>query len=145
MELSNLLSLPIMCIYAFFVSKSFDLYTEKARIEKECIDYNSKYSYSSYSSHLHDENDPCAARKDIKLNELRNNKFFYLMVVGILSIVLSYYLHSGPARIGVAGGGALIILLALIENWSSFDDNKKVFVLGGGLASLIAVSYNYYS
>ena len=138
LELENLLSIPIMCIFAFFASNAFDLYMENSKIEDQCKNYKyDDYNNSNYNN--------CIKDKNQKLNELKNKKFIFFIVIGIISIILAYYIQTLPAKGGIAGGGVLLILYGLIVNWTSMDDKTKLLVLGGGLSTLITVSYKYYS
>ncbi|MCX6712733.1 MAG: hypothetical protein NTY66_00815 [Candidatus Vogelbacteria bacterium] len=72
-------------------------------------------------------------------NDIYNrNVFIVLVVLGILSIVLSFALASAAVvSLGLSLGGVLSLIIASIRYWSAMNDYIRVIILGLALGVLI--------
>ncbi len=69
-------------------------------------------------------------------------KFIVLMVAGVLGIIGSGYFPGRSTSLGLALGGFLTILTAIIMNWDKMNDYMKLTITGASLALLIYISIN---
>jgi len=74
------------------------------------------------------------------------NVFIVLVVLGILSIVLSFALASAAVvSLGLSLGGVLSLIIASIRYWSAMDDYIRVIILGAALGVLIWLGIKKFS
>ena len=69
-------------------------------------------------------------------------KFILLMVAGVVGIIASGYFSGLSTALGLALGGFLTILTAIIMNWDKMNDYMKLSITGASLALLIYISLN---
>ncbi len=91
--------------------------------------YETGYCNTSYT---------CQKNFDASYQTFSRNIFVILVVLGIISIVASFFFASVDAiSIALAFGGVLSVVIASMRYWSSADNLVHVIILGAALVALI--------
>ena len=80
-----------------------------------------------------------------QLNDAREKQsktvFIVALVVGVLTVVLSFFLKKEEVGAGLLGGSILLILYGTIRYWEFANNVIKFVLLGVALAVLIWIGY----
>src|SRR3989442_722342 len=79
--------------------------------------------------------------KNLQYNEKIHNTIVLLLILGILAIILSYFIPSKYINIGLYFGGILLILTTVIINYKNISDEIKLFLICLILGYLIWFAY----
>ena len=124
----NTILLSIAIILPFFTSKVYNVYNNKVTFE------------CSYDGS--DKSNLCR-EKEKAYNKIYNNKKLTAMIIiSSIFIIGGFMIGKSTSNMSLAGisiGGFLLLLWNLIRNWSLFDEQKQVMILGGFLLVLLYV------
>lgn len=85
-----------------------------------------------------DPNFTCQKNYQAALDVYNRNVFIVLVVAGLISLVIGFFLSNISAvSLGLSLGGVLSFIIGTIRYWSNMDDYLRVIILGLALAALI--------
>jgi len=91
-----------------------------------------------------DQNYTCGKAYEAAAKTYDRNVFVSLVVLGVISIAISFGLANVAVSQGLSLGGVLSFIIASMRYWGSADDLIKVFILGVALAALIYLAYKKF-
>lgn len=85
-----------------------------------------------------DVNFTCQKEYQTSLELYNRNVFIILVVAGLLSLIIGFFISSISAvSLGLSLGGVLSFIIGTIRYWSNMDDYLRVIILGLALIALI--------
>ena len=135
---------------------------DKRGADEHCVNLKSAYDLD-YAWRKKEENEKseenekkkldykkCENEKKQMKDEFENNKFLFLIVVSVLSMLITCYLLSGnndknynSAFAGIIGGSLLTIIYQIFLNWNDLHDNLKLAIYSASFVLLVVVSGRY--
>jgi len=114
-------------VYAFLVSLIVSRILNYDRVEKECDMKNMTIDNPQRTAHVE------TCRK--AMNDFDSKKFFYMIIIGVLSILGGAYMAKVDHRymtggLGIALGGLMTIIYFTLYNWSSLGKDFQLILLG---------------
>lgn len=81
----------------------------------------------------------CRKSHEIVLNLYNRNVFIILVVLGIISIILGFFvlIQSDAVSLGFSFGGVLSFIIGTIRYWSAMNDYLRFIILGIALVILV--------
>lgn len=110
-----------------------DYYISKCGYEKKC------------SSEERDIDNNNRASVDKVRNDFYSKRNNYLLLIGIVMLVSSFFIKIPCVRNAFAIAGILTILYVTMLNWYKYDDKFRLIVVSLGMASLIYIAYKIYN
>jgi len=87
----------------------------------------------------------CQKNFQTAMDVYQRNVFVVLVVLGMLSIVVSFALASiAVVSLGLSLGGVLSLVIASMRYWSAMNDYIRVIILGAALAVLVWLGIKYF-
>jgi hypothetical protein len=83
----------------------------------------------------------CRGEYETIKESYERNVFFINVLVGIITVVISFFLSVGTVSAGLMGGGAILIIYGTIRYWGSLSDWLRTIMLGIALAVMIWIGY----
>lgn len=88
----------------------------------------------------------CREGYDAAQSLYNRNVFIILVVAGIVSLALGFFvIHVGAVANGFLGGGLISLIVGTVRYWSNMDDYLRFVILGLTLALLIIFGYKKIS
>ena len=155
-------TVAILVFYFALINKFADVCFDKKGADTHCINLKPAYDFD-YTWRKKEENEKseenekkkldykiCENEKKQMKDEFENNKFLFLMVVSVLSMLITCYLLSGSsdknynsAFAGIIGGSLLTIIYQIFLNWNGLHDNLKLAIYSASFVLLVVVSGRY--
>lgn len=83
----------------------------------------------------------CRIEYDGARDVYERNVFFINVIVGLIVIVVSFFLVVEAVSSGLMGGGVIMIVYGTIRYWGGLSDVLRTIMLGVALAVLVFVGY----
>jgi hypothetical protein len=72
--------------------------------------------------------------ESLAYNEKKQKTITLIFVVSLLTLISSYFLmnneKTSSIKIGLAGGGGLLMFNSVVKNWDNLENQTKVTILG---------------
>ena len=91
-----------------------------------------------------DQNYTCSKEFEEASKIYDRNVFVTLVVLGVITIGISFGLANMAVSQGLSIGGVLSFVIASMRYWGSADDLIKLMILGVALAALIYLAYKKF-
>jgi len=86
-----------------------------------------------------------ATYESLPYNEKKQKTITLIFVISLLTLTSSYFLMNdekiSSIKIGLAGGGALLMFNSVIKNWDNLESHTKVTILGLLFGFVLWVAY----
>lgn len=79
--------------------------------------------------------------KDFQYNQKIQNTIILLVILGMVSIVASYYINNDIISWGLFYGGILLIISAIFGSWDQMGDTIKLVILAGIFGIIVWYSF----
>jgi hypothetical protein len=109
--------------------------------ENNYIDENSKIKTAGNC----DENFTKQNEYNSAVKVYEKNVFITLVILGVLSLIASAFIHLSILALSFSWGGVLSIIIASMRYWSNADNLLKVIILGVALGTLIWLAVKKFS
>ena len=135
--------LPLTLLYPLFFSKLYDLSFAKENIK--C-----KIDYTNFNDPvIIKQKDICLEKEETIRTQNNDNKYVFMIVIGILSIICGLFISQSYSNlnnigISIATAGLFQTVLYTIYNWSNINDLSKLFVTGLAIIILFYSSSKTY-
>jgi len=140
-------------VQTFYPAPEYDDYCEERLTFKaidsaeECVGDGGRWSESPArdvelkSVGYCDVDYTCRAEFDVDSDAYERNVFFVNLVIGLIVLVLSFFLSVEAVSSGLMGGGVIMIVYGTIRYWGALSDVWRTLMLGVALAILVVVGY----
>lgn len=129
------MNIGIASLYPFFIGKLLNYYLEIDKLDTKC----GRYVFFDKENQNDQDYEIC---KDTLANR-EYNKFIILMIVGIFSILLSFYIKEQKISAGIGFGGLIMMLYTIVINWNTFNEPFKLIMIGSALSILIYLGIKF--
>jgi uncharacterized membrane protein (DUF106 family) len=146
-------TIAILVFYIALVNKFADVFFEKKDVVNHCanvkLDYSYKLEKEEYEKKMTKYKN-CQEEKDIMKSEFENNKFLFLIVISVLSMLICSYLFNvgenknyNSTFVGIIAGSLLTIIYQIFLNWNDINDNLKLVIYSASFVIIVIASGNY--
>lgn len=155
-------TVAILVFYIALIHKFADVCFDKKGADEHCSNLKPTYDLDyiwrkKEETEKIDENEKkkldyknCVKEKQKMKDDFENNKFLFLIVLSVLSMIISCYLLSGSSNknynsafAGIIGGSLLTIIYQIFFYWSNLHDNLKLAIYSASFVLLVVVSGKY--
>ncbi len=159
-----ILSIAIAIIFVLFIAYAIETIYPSPKYEKycpviektilnqsDCDLYNG--TWNVYPNYVPDKTAPvgvqgycdtyvkCQKPYESASEKYNRNIFFISLVIGLITIILSFIFVVEAVSSGFMAGGVLLIIYGTIRYWGSLSDILRTIMLGFALAVLIWIGY----
>lgn len=85
--------------------------------------------------------DRCYDDYDVARENYNRNAFFIVMLLGLIGVVLSFYISNVAVGNGILAGGVFIVVYSIIRYWGDLNDILRTSAIGVALMVFIWLTY----
>lgn len=135
----------IYSVESFYDSPRYDDYCDRIAkpllVQEECELNNGTWISRGNETGYCDIIDRCYDDYNVAREAYNRNAFFIVMLLGLIGVVISFYIGNIAVGNGILAGGVFIVIYSMLRYWGDLNDVLRTSAIGVALIVFIWLTY----